>query len=187
MGELEAALADIDATVCPGPRVNRAEPEPMQSANVISGEAMVRSVVANSGNLRQFQRLRFGRVHVAHSSNAKQIAQHTAARARFELAFRTCSFVFAAHALPVYHRRIGNGFTEKLAFGLRTGELIGRCGRICPWSFDWPGCSHVRVFARHRRVGGVTRTRLPDSKAQRFRRQFSAKAGGLVFSGQSRI
>jgi len=29
----------------------------------------------------------------------------------------------------------------------------------------WPGCSHVRVFARHRRVKGATSTRLPESRA----------------------
>jgi len=30
--------------------------------------------------------------------------------------------------------------------------------------FRWPGRSHVRVFARHRRVRGVTLTRLPETR-----------------------
>jgi hypothetical protein len=35
--------------------------------------------------------------------------------------------------------------------------------------FVWPGRSHVRVFARHRRVRGVTPTRLSDSPPKRVR------------------
>lgn len=48
MRELEAALTDIDAPVFARPGVDRAEPEPMQGADIVRGEAVVRSVVTAS-------------------------------------------------------------------------------------------------------------------------------------------
>jgi hypothetical protein len=49
----------------------------MQGADIVRGEAMVRSVVIYCVDLRQLQCLRFGRVHIAHPPDAEQIAKHT--------------------------------------------------------------------------------------------------------------
>ena len=78
MRELEAALPNIDAPVFACPGVDRAKPESMQGADIVRGEAMVRSVVIYCVDLRQLQCVRFGRVHIAHPPNAEQIAKHTA-------------------------------------------------------------------------------------------------------------
>jgi hypothetical protein len=59
MGELEAALADIDATVFASPRVNRAEPELMQGADVISGEAIARNPCHELRRLHEQKRTRY--------------------------------------------------------------------------------------------------------------------------------
>ena len=99
MRELKAILADIDAAVLPGPKVNWAELQPMQRAGFIGGNVMVGAVSVQRSLPSKLQRLRFSLIHVAHPRDPEQISQHTAARTRLELRLGACNVILTGHAL----------------------------------------------------------------------------------------
>ena len=126
MRELEAALADIDAPLFTCPGVDRAEPESMQGADIVRGEAMVRSVVIYCVDLRQLQCLRFGRVHKTLSARLQQHLQ----RLHDPINFRRCVVVSqpdAQHPFFVEAKVLG-----KLKRIVMTGPYVDPLSRESP-------------------------------------------------------